>query len=190
MASVELILLQRVEKLGQMGDLVKVKPGYARNFLLPQKKAIRANKDNLARFERERVQLEALNIKRRGEAERTAERVSGLTVTIIRQAGESGALYGSVSTRDIADGCKASGLTVAREQVLLGQPIKTVGLTTVQVALHPEVSIPVVVNVARSVEEAEKQARGERVEAEDEAEAASLEAELAAELAAGQSDND
>jgi large subunit ribosomal protein L9 len=186
---IELILMQRVDKLGQMGELVKVKPGYARNHLIPTGKAIRANKDNLARFERERVQLEALNIKRRGEAERTAERVAGLSVIIIRQAGESGALYGSVSTRDIAEGCKASGLTVAREQVLLGQPIKTVGLTTVQVALHPEVSIPVVVNVARSPEEAEKQARGERVEAEDEAEAASLEAELAAELAAGQADN-
>jgi large subunit ribosomal protein L9 len=185
---IELILMQRVDKLGQMGELVKVKPGYARNHLIPSGKAIRANKDNLARFERERVQLEAQNLKRREEAERTAERVAGLSVVIIRQAGESGALYGSVSTRDIAEGCKASGLTVGRDQVLLGQPIKSVGLTTVQVALHPEVSIPVVVNVARSVEEAEKQARGERVEAADEAEAASLEAELAAELAAGQAE--
>jgi large subunit ribosomal protein L9 len=185
---IELILMQRVDKLGQMGELVKVKPGYARNHLIPSGKAIRANKDNLARFERERAQLEAQNIKRREEAERIAERVSGLSVIIIRQAGESGALYGSVSTRDIAEGCKSSGLTVGREQVMLGQPIKTVGLTTVKVALHPEVAIPVVVNVARSPEEAEKQARGERVEAEDEAEAASLEAELAAELAAGQAD--
>ncbi len=185
---IELILMQRVDKLGQMGELVKVKPGYARNHLIPTGKAIRANKDNLARFERERAQLVAQNLKRREEAERIAERVSGLSVMIIRQAGESGALYGSVSTRDIADGCKASGLSVDREQVLLGQPIKTVGLTTVRVALHPEVSIPVVVNIARSPEEAEKQARGERVEAEDEAEAASLEAELAAELAAGQAE--
>jgi large subunit ribosomal protein L9 len=185
---IELILMQRVDKLGQMGELVKVKPGYARNHLIPTGKAIRANKDNLARFERERAQLEAQNLKRREEAERIAERVSGLSVVIIRQAGESGALYGSVSTRDIADGCKASGLSVDREQVLLAQPIKSVGLTTVQVALHPEVSIPVVVNIARSPEEAEKQARGERVEAADEAEAASLEAELAAELAAGQAE--
>jgi large subunit ribosomal protein L9 len=185
---IELILMQRVDKLGQMGELVKVRPGYARNHLIPAGKAVRANKDNLARFERERAQLEAQNLKRREEAERIAERVSGLSVIIIRQAGESGALYGSVSTRDIADGCKASGLTVAREQVMLAQPIKSVGLTTVRVALHPEVSIPVVVNIARSPEEAEKQARGERVEAADEAEAASLEAELAAELAAGQAE--
>jgi len=185
---IELILMQRVDKLGQMGEVVKVRPGYARNFLIPSGKAIRASKDNLARFERERAQLEALNLRRREEAERVAERVAGLSITIIRQAGESGALYGSVSTRDIAEGCTASGLTVARDQVLLEQPIKSVGLTTVQVALHPEVNVPVVVNVARSPEEAEKQARGERVEAADEAEAASLEAELAAELAAGQAD--
>ncbi len=163
MAAVELILLQRVEKLGQMGELVKVKPGYARNFLLPQKKAIRANKANLAQFETQRVQLEAQNIKRREEAERLAERVQGLSVTIIRQAGESGSLYGSVSSRDIADGCSEGGLTVSRDQVVLEHPIKTLGLTTVRVVLHPEVSIPVIVNVARSLEEAEKQIRGERV---------------------------
>jgi large subunit ribosomal protein L9 len=144
MAAVELILLQRVEKLGQMGDVVKVKPGYARNFLLPQKKAIRA-------------------IKRREEAERVAERVQGLSVTIIRQAGESGSLYGSVSSRDIADGCVAGGLTVTRNQVVLEQPIKMLGLTTVKVVLHPEVVLPVTVNVARSLEEAEKQIRGERI---------------------------
>jgi large subunit ribosomal protein L9 len=170
MAIVDLILLQRVEKLGQMGDLVKVKPGYARNYLLPQKKAIRANKDNLARFEQQRVQLEALNIKRREEAERIAERVQGLSVVIIRQAGESGSLYGSVSSRDIADGCASGGLTVNRSQVILQTPIKSLGLTTVRVVLHPEVSMPVVVNVARSLEEAEKQSRGERVvgEAEEE----------------------
>ena len=185
---IELILMQRVDKLGQMGELVKVRPGYARNHLIPSGKAIRASKDNLARFEAERAQLEAQNIKRREEAERVAERVSGLSITIIRQAGESGALYGSVSTRDIAEGSTAAGLSVGRDQVLLPHAIKTVGLTTVRVALHPEVSIPVVVNVARSPEEAEKQARGERVEAEAEAEAASLEAELAAELAAGQAD--
>jgi large subunit ribosomal protein L9 len=173
MAQVELILLQRVEKLGQMGDLVKVKPGYARNFLLPQKRAIRANKANLEKFEAQRVQLEAQNIKRREEAERLAERVGGLTVVIIRQAGDSGSLYGSVSVRDIADGCTASGLTVNRSQVILPHPIKTLGLTKVKVVLHPEVLIDVTVNVARSVEEAEKQTRGEAVgQAAEEAEAA------------------
>ena len=182
---IELILMQRVDKLGQMGDLVKVRPGYARNFLLPQGKAIRASKDNLARFERERAQLEALNIKRREEAERIAERVSGLSVVIIRQAGESGSLYGSVSGRDIADACKDGGLTVERNQVVLPEPIKTVGITTVQVALHPEVSIPVHVNVARSPEEAERQARGEAATPVETDDAGSLEAELAAELAQG-----
>ena len=163
MASVELILLQRVEKLGQMGDVVKVKPGYARNFLLPLKKAQRANKDNLARFESQRAQLEADNLKRREEAERVAERVAGLTVVVIRQAGESGSLYGSVSGRDIADASTASGLTINRGQVILPHPIKTLGLTQVRVVLHPEVLIPVTVNVARSAEEAEKQSRGEAV---------------------------
>lgn len=178
MAAVELILLQRVEKLGQMGDVVKVKPGYARNFLLPQKKAIRANKGNLATFEQQRAQLEAQNLKRRDEAERVAERMQGLSIVIIRQAGESGSLYGSVSSRDIADGCIAAGLTINRSQVVLEQPIKLLGLTTVRLVLHPEVSMPVTVNVARSVEEAEKQIRGERVAGETE-EAIELESDLA-----------
>lgn len=163
MANLEVVLLQRVDKLGQMGDVVKVKPGYARNFLLPQKKALRANKANLAQFEAQRAHLEAQNIKRREEAERIAERVVGLSVVVIRQAGESGSLYGSVSSRDIADGCTAGGLSVNRQQVILEQPIKSLGLTKVRVVLHPEVSIPVTVNVARSTEEAEKQARGEAV---------------------------
>jgi len=179
---IDLILMQRVDKLGQMGERVKVRPGYARNFLLPTGKAIRASKANLERFERDRVQLEADNIKRRGEAERVAERVAGLAVIIIRQAGESGSLYGSVVSRDIAVACTEAGLTVAREQVLLGEPIKAVGVSTVQVELHPEVQIPVVVNVARSREEAEKQIRGES--AATAAQAESLEAELAAEMAA------
>ena len=179
---IEVILMQRVEKLGQMGDTVKVKPGYARNFLLPSGRAIRATETNLKKFEADRAQLEALNIKRREEAERVAERMEGLQVVLIRSAGESGALYGSVSGRDIADATKEAGLTITREQVILEQPIKTLGLSTVRVALHPEVSIPVVVNVARSPEEAEKQARGEDLRAEQEAEEASLEAELAAEL--------
>ena len=163
MAAIELILLQRVEKLGQMGDIVKVKPGYARNFLLPQKKALRASKTNRAQFDEQRVQLVALNLKKREEAERLSERMAGLSVQIIRQAGESGSLYGSVSARDIADGVTASGLTVGRSQIILEQPIKMLGLSTVRLVLHPEVSLPVTVNVARSVEEAEKQARGELV---------------------------
>jgi large subunit ribosomal protein L9 len=167
MPAVELILLQRVENLGQMGDVVKVKPGYARNFLLPQKKALRASKDNRAIFDKQRAQLEAQNIKRREEAERLAERVVGLTVVIIRQAGESGSLYGSVSGRDIADACTASRLTINRSQVVLDSPIKSLGLAKVRVSLHPEVSIPVTVNVARSPEEAERQARGERATGDD-----------------------
>ncbi len=170
MPAVELILLQRVEKLGQMGEVVRVKPGFARNYLLPQKKAIRASKDNVARFEQQRAQLEAQNIKRRGEAERLAERVHGLSVMVIRQAGEGGGLYGSVSSRDIAEACGAAGLTIDRSQVVLAHPIKTLGLVPVRVVLHPEVSIPVTVNVARSPEEAERQARGERIGAEEEAE--------------------
>jgi large subunit ribosomal protein L9 len=172
MAAVELILLQRVEKLGQMGELVKVKPGFARNYLLPQRKALRASKENLARFEQERVQLEAQNLKRREEAERVAERIGGLSVVIIRQAGESGSLYGSVAARDIAEACTAAGLTVTRQQVVLEHPIKTLGLSRVRVSLHPEVSIAVTVNVARSLEEAEKQTRGEAVGAEAAEEAA------------------
>ena len=169
MADVELILLQRVEKLGQMGEVVKVKPGFARNFLLPQKKAMRASKENMAAFEVQRVQLEAQNLKRREEAERVAERVTGLSVVIIRQAGESGSLYGSVSARDVSEATSAAGLTVTRSQVMLEHTIKTLGLARVRVELHPEVSIPIIVNVARSQEEAERQARGERVGVEDEA---------------------
>ena len=179
MAVVELILLQRIEKLGQMGDLVRVKPGYARNFLLPQKRAIRANKANLAKFEDTRVQLEAQNIKRREEAERVSERMGGLTVVVIRQAGDSGSLYGSVSNRDIAEQVTAAGLGVTRQQVVLDHPIKALGLAKVRVVLHPEVTMQVTVNVARSLEEAEKQARGEAVglaaeDEQDEAHAAEL----------------
>ncbi len=182
MAAVELILLQRVEKLGQMGDRVKVKPGFARNYLLPEKKALRATKDNLAHFEEQRHQLEAQNLKRREEAERVAERVTGLSVVIIRQAGESGSLYGSVSARDIADATTEAGLTITRQQVVLEQPIKMLGLVPVRVVLHPEVSIPVTVNVARSPEEAQRQARGEALgEVEEEDETMDLEAMLQAE---------
>jgi large subunit ribosomal protein L9 len=180
MAQIELILLQRVENLGQMGERVKVRPGYARNFLLPQKKALRATKENLARFETQRIELEAQNLKRREEAERIAERVAGLTVTVIRQAGESGSLYGSVSARDIAEACGEGGLSIHRAQVVLEHPIKTLGLKPVRVALHPEVSITVTVNVARSPEEAEKQRRGEAIGLQAEAEAEAAEAEEAA----------
>jgi len=183
MAQVELILLQRVEKLGQMGDVVKVKPGYARNFLLPGKRALRATKANRERFEHQRIELEAQNLKRREEAERVAERVGGLTVVIIRQAGESGSLFGSVSGRDIADATTAAGLTINRSQVVLGHPLKFLGLSHVKVVLHPEVSIDVTVNIARSVEEAEKQTRGEAVgqAAEVEEEAAEAETVVAEE---------
>jgi len=169
MAAVELILLQRIDKLGQMGDRVRVKPGYARNYLLPQKKALRATKQNLDRFAQERAQLEAQNLKRREEAERVAERVAGLSVIVIRQAGESGSLYGSVSARDIAVACTESGLSIDRQQVVSQHPIKSLGLAQVHVMLHPEVVIPVTVNVARSPEEAERQARGETVGAGQEA---------------------
>ncbi|MFT8719096.1 50S ribosomal protein L9 [Acetobacter sp.] len=175
MAATEVILLQRVEHLGQMGDLVKVKPGYARNFLLPQGKAIRANAANRERFDRERAQLEAQNIKRREEAERLSERMEGLSVVLIRQAGDGGNLYGSVTTRDIAEATTAAGLTISRGQVHLPHPIKTLGLYDVRVALHPEVSIAVRVNVARTVEEAERQARGEVIGAEEEEETPILE---------------
>ncbi len=163
MAQIELILLQRVEKLGQMGERVRVKPGYARNFLLPQKRAIRANKANLEQFEQQRVHLEAQNIKKREEAERLAERIGGLSVVLVRQAGESGSLYGSVSNRDIAEAAVEGGLNFDRSQVVLEHPIKTLGLSRVRVVLHPEVSIEITVNVARSTEEAAKQSRGEAV---------------------------
>lgn len=167
MANIELILLQRVEKLGQMGELVKVKPGYARNYLLPQSKAVRATKANKERFENERAHLEAQNLKKREEAERVAERVDGLTVTLIRQASEAGALYGSVSSRDIAEAATASGLGIERSQVLLVHPIKSLGIWAVRVELHPEVHIEIKVNAARSQEEAEKQARGEAIAPEE-----------------------
>ena len=190
MPVVELILLERVEKLGQMGEVVRVKPGYARNFLLPQKKAIRASKTNVARFEEQRAQLVAINIKRRGEAERLAERMAGLSVVIIRSAGDSGSLYGSVSSRDIAEAAGVAGLTVDRSQVVLAHPIKTLGLATVSVVLHPEVSMPMTVNVARSVEEAERQARGERIGASNEEEDAAADQEIAAEIFDAQSEAD
>ncbi|WP_374444638.1 50S ribosomal protein L9 [Stella sp.] len=155
----DVILLERVENLGQMGEVVKVRAGYARNFLLPKKKALRATKENLSHFETRRAQLEAANLKRREEAQSVAAKMEGLAVVAVRQAGESGHLYGSVSPKDVADAVTAAGFTVERAQVLIAQPIKTLGLHTVRVALHPEVAVTVTVNVAQSTEEAAAQAR-------------------------------
>jgi large subunit ribosomal protein L9 len=157
---VDVILLERVEKLGQMGQVVKVRPGFARNYLLPQKKALRATKANLALFEKQRHQLEAQNLARRGEAEDVAKKMDGLAVVVIRQAGESGQLYGSVTARDIADAVTAAGFSVGRSQVVLDKAIKTLGLYKQRVVLHPEVAVNVTVNVAQSAEEAEMQAKG------------------------------
>jgi large subunit ribosomal protein L9 len=157
---VQLILLERVEKLGQMGQLVDVKPGYARNYLLPQKKALRATKENLAYFETQRTQLEASNLERRSEATEVGAKLDGLTVVIIRQAGESGQLYGSVSARDIADAVTDGGFTTEKRQIVLERPIKTLGMHPVRVMLHPEVSVTVTANVAQSAEGAAMQARG------------------------------
>ena len=152
----EVILLERIEKLGQMGDVVNVKPGYARNFLLPMKKALRATKASLELFERQRVELEALNLKRREEAQAVADKMTGLKIIIVRQAGETGQLYGSVSGRDLADAIKAEGFIIARSQVNLDSPIKTLGVYDVRISLHPEVAVNVTVVVARSLEEANR----------------------------------
>ena len=157
---VDVVLLERVENLGQMGQVVKVRPGYARNYLLPQKKALRATKENLAYFEKQRAQLEAQNLKRRQDAEGVAKKLEGLQVIILRQAGETGQLYGSVATRDISDAVTAAGFTVDRRQILLDQPIKTLGIFKTRVALHPEVIVSIGVNVAQSEEEAQMQAAG------------------------------
>jgi large subunit ribosomal protein L9 len=157
---VAVVLLERIEKLGQMGQVVNVKPGFARNYLLPQKKAMRATKANLAYFETQRHQLEATNLNRKAEAEAVAGKLNGLRVVVIRQAGESGQLYGSVSSRDIAVAVTEAGFTVERHQVVLDHTIKTLGLHPVRVALHPEVAVSVSVNVAQSPEEAEMQEKG------------------------------
>lgn len=159
----DVILMERIEKLGQMGDVVSVKPGYARNFLLPQKKALRATKDNLARFEQERAQLEADNLQRRDEAQKVGEKLDGMTVTLVRQAGEGGQLYGSVNSRDLADAVTEAGVTIERRQVALTAVIKTLGLHPVRVQLHPEVSVTITANVARSEEEAQTQIESGRV---------------------------
>jgi large subunit ribosomal protein L9 len=157
---VELILLERVEKLGQMGQVVKVKPGFARNYLLPQKKALRSTKENLAFFESQRVQLEAANLERRTEAAEVGDKLEGLQLVIVRQAGESGQLYGSVSARDIAEAVTVAGFTIGKRQVVLDRPIKNAGLHSVRIVLHPEVSVTVNANIAQSAEEAELRAKG------------------------------
>jgi large subunit ribosomal protein L9 len=187
----EVILLERVAKLGQMGEVVAVRDGYARNYLLPQKKALRANESNKAAFEAQKAQLEARNLETRKEAEKLAETLDGQRFTVIRSASDSGALYGSVSTRDAAEAASGAGVSVDRKQVKLSRPIKGLGLHTVQVVLHPEVEVEIVLNVARSPEEAELQASGKTIQeqaAEDEAAADYEIAELFDDIGAAQLD--
>jgi len=162
----QVILLERVEKLGQMGDEVRVKDGFARNFLLPKKKALRATKANREYFQTQKAQLEANNLRLKGDAQKVADKLDGQKFTVIRQAGDRGQLYGSVSPRDVADVMEKGGFKVDRHQVNISVAIKTIGLFTLPVVLHPEVKVNVVVNVARSEDEAERQARGENVLAE------------------------
>lgn len=198
----QIILLERVEKLGQMGDLVTVKPGYARNFLLPQGKAMRANKANLERFEAEKAQREADNLQRRGEAENEAKKMSGLAISMVRAASEMGQLFGSVTSRDIAEGVTEAGFTIQRSQVVMDKSIKTLGLHDIRVTLHPEVAVTVVVNVARSMDEADTQLKtgvavtggvqdvDDEPDAIAEAIAAVEEVEAAADEAAADADDD
>jgi large subunit ribosomal protein L9 len=177
----EVILLQRIGRLGQMGDVVRVKDGFARNFLLPKGKALRATKENRTRFESMKTELETRNLAQRGEAEKVAVKLDGKSFVVVRQAAEGGQLYGSVSTRDIAGILATAGFIVDRSQIELNAPIKSIGLHTVPVALHPEVASKITVNVARSADEAERQARGEdltvRREALEEPEDAGVAAE-------------
>jgi large subunit ribosomal protein L9 len=162
----QVILLERVEKLGQMGDEVRVKDGFARNFLLPKKKALRATKANREYFLTQKVQLEAHNLERKKDAEAIAKKLDGKSFMLIRQAGDRGQLYGSVSPRDVAGAVEAGGFKIDRNQVQISQAIKSIGLVTLPVVLHPEVRVNITVNVARSEDEAERQARGENVLAE------------------------
>jgi large subunit ribosomal protein L9 len=157
----EVILLERISRLGQMGDTVKVKDGFARNFLLPQGKALRANEANKKKFEGQRSQLEARNLERKAEAQQVSGKLDGRSFIAVRSAGETGQLYGSVSTRDIAELLAADGFSVNRNQILLNQPIKTIGVTNVAIALHPEVEVTITLNIARTAEEAERQSKGE-----------------------------
>lgn len=179
----QVILLERIGRLGQMGDVVTVKHGFARNFLIPQGKALRATKANRERFERERAQLEARNLELKSEAEAVAARLQGQSFIVVRQAGDSGQLYGSVATRDIASVVTEGGFSIERRQVMLDRPIKTLGLHEVRIGLHAEVEPHVIINVARSPAEAARQSRGEQVtgKAMDEAEEEALAARLAAE---------
>ncbi len=176
----QVILLERVAKLGQMGEVVNVKPGFARNFLLPQGKAMRASDANVAKFEQTKAQLEARNLETRGEAQRLAETLDGQTFVVIRSASDGGALYGSVAPRDISEAATAGGFTLDRKQVILNAPIKELGIHDVTVRLHPEVDATIHVNVARSPEEAELQASGKTVQQ------LAAEAEAAAEYEIGQ----
>jgi len=177
----EVILLERVAALGQMGETVRVKDGFARNFLLPRGKALRATKENKARFETMRQELEVRNLENRGEAEKISGKLDGKSFVVLRQASEAGQLYGSVSPRDLVALLSGSGVAVERSQIVLNAPIKSIGLHKVPVALHPEVEVTVTINVARNAEEAERIARGEdvtvpREQAVEEAEAAAAEA--------------
>jgi len=189
----QVILLERVAKLGQMGDVVDVKSGYARNFLLPQGKALTASKANVANFEQQKAQLEARNLETRKEAEALGEKLDGQQFVVIRQAADGGALYGSVTPRDAADAATADGFTVDRKQITVERPIKELGLHTMVVVLHPEVSANIEINVARSTEEAELQASGKSIQelaAEAEAEAEFEIAELFDDIGAAASDDD
>ena len=177
------ILLERVAKLGQMGETVRVKDGYARNFLLPRGKALRATEANKKKFEGQRAQLEARNLELKSEAQGVADKLNGQSFVIIRQAGETGQLYGSVSTRDIAEAATAGGYSVGRNQVVLTSPIKAIGLHEVPVHLHAEVEAKVIVNVARSAEEAERQAKGEEINVVEETSMDDLGLEIGAALA-------
>lgn len=187
----QVILLERIGRLGQMGDVVTVKDGFARNFLLPQGKALRATEANRKRFERDKAQLEARDLELKTEAAAVSSKLDGKRFIVIRQAGDSGQLYGSVSTRDIAAVITEGGFSIERRQVLLDRPIKMLGVHELRIALHPEVTPHVTVNIARSPDEAERQARGEAVtakaltEAEEEAEAAKRAAEALFEEGAG-----
>jgi large subunit ribosomal protein L9 len=183
----QVILLERIEKLGQMGDIVTVKDGFGRNYLVPHGKALRATKANLSEFERRRVQLEAANLKRKEEAVAAAARIEGRSVVVLRQAGEGGQLYGSVNPRDIAAAFAEEGVSFQRQQVRLASPIKDLGVHRVRVALHPEVDVTVTVNVARSAEEAAIQANPELAAAAAAAEEAER-AEAAAEAAAARAE--
>ena len=189
----QVILLERVAKLGQMGDVVDVKPGYARNFLLPQGKALTASEGNVASFEAQKAQLEARNLETKGEAEALAEKLNGEQFIVIRSASDAGSLYGSVTPRDAAEVATEAGFSVDRKQVALIAPIKELGLHNVEVKLHPEVSVEITLNVARSEEEAELQASGKTIQelaAEEEAEAEFEIAELFDDIGSAASDDD